>query len=184
MQRGPRLKKLSVAVLIESPAGKTRPESELKRLEALAKSAVGFDAARGDQFQLSASTFSRPTEDPEAKPSFFDSPRLMRILQVVGGVVLLLIALLAVSRMRGIASSAPSTALLRPGARVGELEAMMDGPGGGAAGSLRPQAAASPALGDPNAVVRDRARDIAKQDPARAAHLLKAWIGSDSEQRS
>jgi flagellar M-ring protein FliF len=41
-----------------------------------------------------------------------------------------------------------------------------------------------PALTDPNAAMRDRARDLAKQDPARAAHLLKAWIGSDAEQRS
>ena len=29
-----------------------------------------------------------------------------------------------------------------------------------------------------------RIRDVARTDPARAAHLLKAWIESDSEQRS
>src|SRR6185295_18657549 len=44
--RGSRLKKLSVAVLLDAPGGKARPEAEVKRMEALAKSAVGFAAAR------------------------------------------------------------------------------------------------------------------------------------------
>jgi hypothetical protein len=72
-------------------------------------------------------------------------------------------------------------AMLKPGARVGELEAMMDQ---AALGPIRPAAAGTPALADPNAAVRDRARDLARTDPARAAHLLRAWINSDSEQRS
>jgi len=70
--------------------------------------------------------------------------------------------------------------MLRPGARVGELEAMMNQP---ALGAGQTQAALG-AASDPNAGVRDRARDVARTDPARAAHLLKAWIDSDSEQRS
>ena len=120
--RGSRLKKLSVAVLLDTPVGKSRPEDELKRLEALAKSAVGVDAARGDQFQISASVFSHPVEPPEAKLSFLDSPRIRRIAQLVGGVILLIIAALAISKMRGLASSASASSMgmLRPGARVGE----------------------------------------------------------------
>lgn len=178
--RGSRLRRLSVAVLLDSPAGKPLAEAEMKRLEALAKGAVGFDAARGDQFQISAAAFARPPEDA-AKPSLLDSPRIMRIAQIVGGVVLLLIALLAVSKMRATANSAPGMAMLKPGARVGELEAMMDQ---AALGPMRPAAAGAPALADPNAAVRDRARELARTDPARAAHLLRAWINSDSEQRS
>lgn len=182
--RGSRLKKLSVAVLLDTPVGKSRPEAELKRLEALAKSAVGFDAARGDQFQISASAFSHPIEPPETKLSFLDSPRIMRIAQLVGGVILLIIAALAISKMRGLASSASASnmGMLRPGARVGELEAMMGGDP--ALASMRPTAAIAAGQGDPNVGVRDRARELARNDPARAAHLLKAWINTDSEQRS
>ncbi len=184
--RGSRLKKLSVAVLLDAPGGKARPDAEMKRMEALAKGAVGFDAARGDQFQLSASTFSRPTEADAAKPSFLDSPRIMRIAQLVGGVLLLLIAALAVSKMRGLAASASASssgmAMLRPGARVGELEAMMGNDN--TLQSMRPAAAAMTGQGDPNIGVRDRARELARSDPQRAAHLLKAWINTDSEQRS
>ena len=183
--RGSRLKRLSVAVLLDAPGGKARPEAEMKRLEALAKGAVGFDTARGDQFQISASAFNRPTEADAAKPSFLDSPRIMRIAQLLGGVILLIIAALAISKMRALASSAStssSMAMLRPGARVGELEAMMGSPGD-ALSATRPSAVAQVG-GDPNVGVRDRARELARSDPARAAHLLKAWISSDSEQRS
>jgi len=35
--------------------------------------------------------------------------------------------------------------------------------------------------GDAAAGLRDRARELSKADPARAAHLLKAWIASDEE---
>jgi flagellar M-ring protein FliF len=184
--RGARLKKLSVAVLLDAPGGKTRPEAEMKRIEALAKSAVGFDAARGDQFQLTAQAFSRPAEDEADKPSLLDSPRIMRIAQLVGGVILLLIAAMLVSKMRAAASSPPGVALLKPGAKVHELEAMMDKNGGAMAAlpPARPEAVAALAPVDPNAMVRDRARDLARQDPARAATLLKAWISADSDQRS
>ncbi len=183
--RGSRLKHLSVAVLIDAPAGKPRGDAEMKRLESLAKGAVGFDAARGDQFQISASAFTRAVEPEEAKVSLLDSPRIMRIAQLLGGVVLLIIAALAISKMRALASSPAlatsggSMAMLRPGARVGELEAMMDQ-------HALPASSGQAQLGaaDPNAGVRDRARDVARTDPARAAHLLKAWIDSDSEQRS
>ena len=183
--RGSRLKRLSVAVLLDAPGGKARPEAELKRLEALAKGAVGFDAGRGDQFQITASAFNRPAEAPETRLSFLDSPRIMRIAQLLGGVILLLIAALAISKMRNLASSASSAAgmaMLRPGARVGELEAMMGSEA--ALPAMRAPAAIAPGQVDPNIGVRDRARELAREDPARAAHLLKAWINTDSEQRS
>jgi flagellar M-ring protein FliF len=188
--RGSRLKRMSVAVLLDAPGGKARSEAEMKRLEALAKGAVGFDAARGDQFQISSSAFNRADEPEAQKLSFLDSPRIMRIAQLVGGVVLLIIAALAISKMRALASSSSGTALavnggvamLRPGARVGELEAMMSDNQRALPASSAGALSGAPV--DPNVAIRDRARDVARTDPGRAAHLLKAWIESDSEQRS
>ena len=189
--RGSRLKRLSVAVLLDAPDGKVRGEAELKRLESLAKGAVGFDAARGDQFQISSSPFNRAEQAEAEKTSIFDSPRIMRIAQLIGGVILLIIAALAISKMRALAGGPARPALavgpagvamLRPGARVGELEAMMSSE----TRALPPSstAALTGAPADPNLVVRERARDVARQDPARAAHLLKAWIDSDSEAKA
>jgi flagellar M-ring protein FliF len=190
--RGSRLKRLSVAVLLDAtPDGKVRGEAELKRLESLAKGAVGFDAARGDQFQISSSPFNRAEQAEAEKTSILDSPRIMRIAQLVGGVILLVIAALAISKMRALASGPPRTAalagpagvaMLRPGARVGELEAMMSPETRALPPSSTP--ALPGASADPNVAVRERARDVARQDPARAAHLLKAWIDSDSEAKA
>jgi len=40
-----------------------------------------------------------------------------------------------------------------------------------------------PALQDPAASLRERARELAAKDPTRAAHILKAWMAQE-QQRS
>jgi hypothetical protein len=63
-------------------------------------------------------------------------------------------------------------ALLQPGTRVGDVDmAMMTGSGE----SWRMVS------GDNSAALRDRARDLGKTDPGKAAHLLRAWVSSDAE---
>jgi flagellar M-ring protein FliF len=184
LQRGPRLKKLSVAVLLEAPSDKPRAEAEIARLTALAKSAVGFDVQRGDQFELSTSAFQRKETAPEAKLAFLESPWIMRGARIAGALLLLLIVAVALSRMRGAGAPVQTAALaaIRPGSKLAEAEAALAN-----AGALPP--GESPAVAqlppsDPNAMVRDRARELARQDPQRAAQLLKAWINADAEQRS
>ena len=187
--RGPRLKKLSVAVLLDAPGGKPRPEADMKRLEELSKSAVGFDAARGDQFQISSTAFTNKLAgDAEGiKEMWWMSPRAFRLGEILGGFVLFFLVGAALMRMRRPAPAAPqltamqSTAMLKPGAKVAELEAAMDraalpaGPGG-SAGQV-----ALPGM-DPAQQVRDRARELAQTDPQRAAHIVRAWINVDSEE--
>jgi flagellar M-ring protein FliF len=191
VSRGPRLKRLSVAVLVDSPAGKARGDAELKRLEDLSKSAVGFDVKRGDQFQISTTTFSKLGLDGEAvKEVWWTSPRNFRLAQLAGGFLLLFlfgIAVLKVLRNRTTGGGRPAlaggypaaAALMQPGAKVAEIEAAMDR----AALPPRPAAMVQAALPgtDPNAQVRDRARELASTDPQRAAHLLRAWINVDGE---
>ena len=58
--------------------------------------------------------------------------------------------------------------VLRAGATVAELEE-----------ELPETPIQRPALADPEAAVRERARDLARKDPARAAYLLRAWIAAD-----
>jgi flagellar M-ring protein FliF len=189
VSRGPRLKRLSVAVLVDSPGGKVRGDAEMKRLEDLAKSAVGFDVKRGDQFQISSTPFSKTGVDNEAlRELWWTSPRTFRLAQLVGGFVLLLLLGVALLKMRGrvganpaLAANFQAAALIKPGAKVAEIEAAMDR----AALPPRPGAApaAAPALAsDPNVEVRDRARELASTDPQRAAQLLRAWLNVDGEE--
>ncbi len=190
--RGPRLKRLSIAVLLDGPGGKVRSDAEVKRLEDLSKSAVGFDARRGDQFQISSAVFNgKTTADGEGvRETWWLSPRTFRLAEIAGGFVLFFLMALALMKMRrgggatipAQLAALPSTALLRPGAKVAELEAAMERAAlpPGPAGSASPQTAL-PGL-DPATQLRDRARELASTDPQRAAHILRAWINVDSEE--
>ena len=150
VQRAPRLKRLSVAVLLDGVSGKARPEAEVTRLGELAKRAVGFDAQRGDELDISSAPFVRADEAavPVAPP-----PAVQRL-------PLALVALLARRR-----PAQPAGMELFAGQSVAQLEA---------------RAAGAPALPaasqDPREQLRERARALAAKDPARAAHVLKAWM--------
>ncbi len=52
--KGPRLIKLSVAILVDGIDGKPRSDADLQQLGELARKAVGFDETRGDQLRSPA----------------------------------------------------------------------------------------------------------------------------------
>ncbi|HVO19330.1 MAG TPA: flagellar basal-body MS-ring/collar protein FliF [Anaeromyxobacter sp.] len=170
--RVPRLQRISVAVLVDGKDGKPRPDAELTRLGDLAKRAVGFDAGRGDSFQISSSPFVRAEEGPaEAapKPSWADKPLVRTVLVGLGGLAALAIVAFA---LRG-RPAAPTPLPILPGARVAEIEAALARDAGALSSGGRP------ALADPAAVLRDRAKELATKDPARAASILKAWMAQE-----
>jgi flagellar M-ring protein FliF len=53
------LKRLSVAVVVDSDGAKPRSAAEMGQIEALVKSTMGFDAGRGDQLQVKNMAFAR-----------------------------------------------------------------------------------------------------------------------------
>jgi flagellar M-ring protein FliF len=169
--RTPRVLKLSGAVLVDGVAGKPRPEEEMRRLADLAKHAMGFDAQRGDTFDISSSPFNHAEQGSGPTP-LWARPEIVRLASVAG-VGLVVLALVAVIVLRlGRRPTETALALIKPGASVAELESMLSRRElGGARG------------GDANALLRDRARELGKSDPARAAHLLRAWIAADQEAR-
>lgn len=180
ISRAPRVMRLSAAVLVDSPAGKPRPAEEMQRLADLAKSAMGFDQKRGDQFDIATSPFARTEEGSGAIP-LWQRPDIVRVTSAagVGLLALVLVAILLMrfgGRPKG-GGTRQQLALMTPGSSVAELEAML----GGGARQLAPVGGARAALGDPNVALRDRARELGKTDPARAAHLLRAWIAADTE---
>ncbi len=175
VQRMPRLKRLSVAVLLDGASGKPRPEAEVARLGELAKRAVGFDAARGDELDISSAPFVH-AEDPGAgTPAAAAAgklpPKAWLIAGGVGVILLLALVALALGRRRAAPSGGPT---LVPGARVSEIEA---GTAGGAPGL---PGVHQPAFADPREELRERAKALAAKDPARAAHVLKAWMNEGS----
>jgi flagellar biosynthesis/type III secretory pathway M-ring protein FliF/YscJ len=102
--------------------------------------------------------------------------------------VLFFLIALALMKMRGagargsqLSPMASSTALLKPGSKVAELEAAME------RAALPPSSSSSSgqqalASVDPAVQVRDRARELASTDPQRAAHIVRAWINVDNEE--
>jgi flagellar M-ring protein FliF len=174
--RLPRLQRLSLAVLVDGANGQARPPEELARLGELAKRAVGFDAERGDTFDISSSPFARSDEGAaaDAAPAPAAKPNL--VAYGAAGVGALLVVGLLLAMLRGKKGAQGAGALpITPGARVAEIEAALLRE----AGAL-PIPGARPALADPAAALRERARELATKDPTRAAHILKAWMAQES----
>jgi flagellar M-ring protein FliF len=174
VQRVPRLKRLSVAVLLDGVSGKPRPDAEVTRLGELARRAVGFDAQRGDELDISSAPFVRAEDPAQASaPAPAASKLPPRSWLIGGGAALLVLVALAALLLRR--RSAPATVLqpqLVAGARVSELEARFIE----AAGALPPGSAVAAPPKDPREALRERAQELAAKDPARAAHVLKGWM--------
>jgi len=173
--RQPRLQRISLAVLVDGVNGQPRPDADLQRLGALAKRTVGFDEARGDTFEISSSPFVKAEEAaPEAAPP---PPGFVRTsLPYVGwGVAGLGALLLLAWALRGGRATSNDTLSITAGQRVAEIEAAL----AREAGNLPPPPMPVAALNDPVAISRDRARQLAGQDPNRAAAILKAWMAQE-----
>jgi flagellar M-ring protein FliF len=178
VNRLPRLKRLSVAILLDGVGGKPRPEAEVARLGDLARRAVGFDQARGDELDISSAPFTRSEDAVPAAAAAPPAPRLPPLPWLAGGaagLVALAAVLFALLRRRRGPAAGGSQPVLVPGASVAQLEAGI----GAAAGSLAAGRGAHPVFADPNQQVRDRARALVQSDPGRAAQILKAWMSED-----
>lgn len=176
--RGPRIQRLSVAVLVDGAAGQPRAEPELARLGELAKRAIGFDAARGDAFEISSAVFDAQADAPASDAADAASPEAPLPVWAYGAAAaavlgVLALALASMRRRRPPLAAGP---ILRAGATVAELEEEERAPA--------IEAPRQAGLPDPEAAVRERARELARQDPVRAAHLIRAWLAADAAERS
>ncbi len=111
---GGRVKRLSVAVLVDGTygrdaAGETtyqeRPQAELDRIGALVRTAIGFDARRGDQIEIVNLRFAEAPQLVGEKPdsSFaslfaFGREDVMRAIELAVVAILVLVVLLTVVR--------------------------------------------------------------------------------------
>ncbi len=171
------IRRLSVAVLlgyrpVKGANGKITQvplsAAELARVTQLVKSAVGFNAARGD----SVSVVNEPLDLPRASggqfvhPSLWQRPLFLTLLKVVVGLIGVLALVLAVLRplVRSLLTASAAPAQLAPAA-------LADG---------SPQAqkeAVVKELSHDQQVVNARA--MVGQDPKRVAQLVRGWVGND-----
>lgn len=167
--RTPRITRLSTAVLVDGINGKPRPDADVRRLADLAKHAIGFDEKRGDVLEISSAPFSKPDETAVTMP-IWDRHDLWRLGRMIIWAILATLGMLFVFRVYRRATSALS--MIKPGARVGDVQML-----------LGRTENAIPAIGKADTLVlREQARELSKTDPTRAAHLLRAWVESDSPQ--
>ena len=174
------IRRLSVAVLVgyrpvAGAGGKVTQvplsAQELAHVTQLVKSAVGFDASRGD----SVSVVNEPLDVPAATggqfegPSLWQRPLFWSLIKITAGLVAVLVLVLAVLRplVRSLMTSAPRAAA------AGQIG--LDG-----------QDATMPHA-QKDAVVKalsheqqlTNARAMVTQDPKRVAQLVRGWVGND-----
>lgn len=158
VSEGGNVERLSVAILVDgryvtNEAGERvyqeRSEEELQQLEALARSAVGFDEARGDQLEVINMRFADPTADLQpAEPTRFLGLRVEQLMRaaelLVLGIVAVLILLLVVRPLVSRILETPATPPSSPEAQLtAEGQPALAGPAG-----ATPPAVAGPELSE------------------------------------
>lgn len=182
LSKVPRLQKISVAVLVDGLNGQPRAQAELDKLSELARRAVGYDEARGDEFDLTSAPFTKSDEvageatpaAPAAKPWWMWAAGGAGLLLVLG-----LVGFLALRKKSG-GAQGNDMQFITPGSSIAQIEAAL-----AREAALPPSAVLPrPALADPAQSLRDRARELASKDPTRAAHILKAWMAQEQQRQA
>jgi flagellar M-ring protein FliF len=179
------VKRLTVAVALRNAEGaRPRSQQELQQLEALVKGAVGFDQNRGDVVALSARAFASTEETPvswsETAESVWASPMTRNLVAIV-------IALIVVF---GLGRPMMKKATVALAARAENHRAQRAGVGGEIATMLAERARSDLDMKVTLEMIeatRDyeaRAaliRTFVRQDPARAALVVRDLIRTDSK---
>jgi flagellar M-ring protein FliF len=191
VRRGPRIKRLSVAILVDAPDGKPVSTEELEAMSALAKNVVSFNVARGDTIEISSAPFVRPKNlDEEAKKKEEEAkkPFNWEALAIIVGVGLLAalagFGLLNMRRKRKTFEvEHQRTSLLMPGKTIAELEATLD------QAILPPAENPADAVDTSYSVVTEddnllaRARQLLAQNPQRARIIISSWLSTEPTER-
>ena len=181
--RGPRLKRLSVAVVIDETTPPRTP-ADVARLAELARRAVGYDEDRGDQLERTALPFVHPKDvvvDATAAAPLAVLPAYVLPAGIgVGVLALIAVAALVLSaRRRHRAEAAAATARAEIEADRARREQLVLGAASANDGvTVSVSSASLPALSAaPTAT--EQAMALVFANPQRAAMVLEAWLEED-----
>ncbi|HVK99600.1 MAG TPA: flagellar M-ring protein FliF C-terminal domain-containing protein, partial [Dongiaceae bacterium] len=181
------LRRQSVAVVLNAnsaPESGWTPEARAE-LEAMVKSAAGFDEKRGDLLTLSVFPFTAPAPPMEPLP-WWESDQIYDLTRmgIIGLISLLLIFLVVRPALRNLIRSntqvlmqAPEPALTLPQERTGP-RALVEEAGPRVLGEFNPLAEVYlPAPGSGLELQIEHLQMLAHNDPERVSEVLKQWIG-------
>ena len=201
VQEPGKIKKLSVAVAVDglTPVGKNgkpgpyspRSAEEMKRIDQLVRSAVGFDQTRGDQISVVNVRFDRPDDAAEgvsaASPFSFDKNDLMRIVEL--GVMLVVAIMLVLFVVRPLlkppGSAMPGTLALAgagAGGDVTHAQMISVDPATGqllalaAPGDLDQRIDIARIEGQVKASSVKKVAEFVEKHPAESISILRSWL--------
>jgi flagellar M-ring protein FliF len=202
----PQIDRISLAVMVDGhtavgpdgkPTWQPRSADELARITTLVKTAIGFDAKRGDQVDVESMRFVAEEPVPEVAPAGglagFDSPSLVRLAEtgligLIGLLALLLVLRPMVLRLttltadRGGGDLALALTGPSPGGASVSAEAAMSASGAGAAvGLLEDESMVSVAQieGQLRASSIRRISDLAEKHPNETLSILRGWMAQE-----
>ncbi len=181
------LRRQSVAVVLNAasaPEGGWTPEARAE-LEAMVKSAVGFDERRGDLLTLSVFPFTKPVEIVENLP-WWESNRVYELAKIglFGLISLLLLLMVVRPAVRNLIRSNQQImpAMVEPALALRTEHTPGRGFGSDGApnilGEFNPLAEIRlPAPGSGLEMQIEHLQMLAKNDPERVSEVIKQWIG-------
>jgi flagellar M-ring protein FliF len=173
--------RVSVAVLLNGKYQKRgakqvylpRSKEELATLESVVKSAVGFDAERGDVVQIANAEFIRADDDlPVGAPLVPIWKRSWAPMAAAAALGLILLSVVVLVWRRRAKTAKAKTLALGDGRLAPALNGLVEP-------AAFDSAAPSPALpraSDDLTDLRAAALELANKDPASAAVVLRAWL--------
>ncbi len=194
------VKRLSVAVVVDGAKDGSyhpRTPAEMKQIEALVKSTMGFDQGRGDQLQVTSMAFAKldtgPAVAPEAPLLGLDSGQWFKIIEAAIFCVTALLIGFFVARPLIKRMFAPIGIAQPMLAQAGVVAGQLPAPIAGAApndAALAVAAGAVPALGGPRESMIDISRiegqvressvrkvgEVVQSHPEEALAILRTWL--------
>ncbi len=207
--KGGEIKKLSIAVVVDGKSTTDaqgnvsytpRSSKDMAQIEALVKSAIGFDAKRGDQVEVTNMPFDRldmgPLQAQDAPLVNFQTSDWIKIIEVaILSVTALLLGLFVMRPLiaRMFTPAAPMAMLAGP--QTGHMQAQLGGPQEAGAPMAQPQGqlgapAAMAALPQPQESMIDISRidgqvressirkvgEVVQSHPEEALSILRTWL--------
>jgi len=195
-----RIKRVSVAVLVDhvprpDAKGKITEQAlsatELTKVEALVKQAVGFSAERGDTVSVMNAPFVREKPDADTGPKWWEDPRVRDAARLLLGAIVVLALVFGVLRpaLRSITGPAPARKHRKDesgvpqNADVRMLDEDSDLLPGLEEDTAQLGIDRKPAIALPSDAYEDRlrqAREAVKADSKRVAQVVKGWVASEA----